>query len=178
VFNRVRGSEARNASKLVLGFFFASGKRCGRGEGGAPLFDRRFTMTTAQVVQDNAALVKRGYDAFASGDMTSLQELYHAEATFYTVPHQTGAGTHLGRDAIFAFFVTLFTESKGTFRVKPTSIAAVDNRVFVLQDVSGERNGYSLQETSVMVFTIENGLVREMREFVTPASHIKDFWDA
>jgi ketosteroid isomerase-like protein len=135
-------------------------------------------MTTAQVEQDNAALVKRGYDAFASGDMTTLQGLYHAEAAFYTVPQRTGDGTHLGRDAIFAFFVTLFTESKGTFKVKPVSIAAVDDRVFVLQDVSGERNGYSLQDTSVMVFTIEDGLVREMREFVTPASHIKDFWDA
>ena len=135
-------------------------------------------MTTAQVVQDNAALVKRGYDAFASRDMATLQGLYRADAAFYTVPQRTGDGTYVGRDAIFAFFVTLFTESKGTFKAKPVTIAATDARVFVLQDVSGERNGYSLQDMSVMVFTIEGGLVREMREFVTPASHIKDFWDA
>jgi uncharacterized protein len=142
------------------------------------LFYRRLTMTTAQVVQDNAALVKRGYDAFAAGDMTTLQGLYHVDAAFYTVPQRTGDGSYLGRDAIFAFFGTIFTESKGTFKAKPLTIAAADDRVFVLQDVSGVRNGYSLQDMSVMIFTIDAGLVREMREFVTPASHIKAFWDA
>jgi ketosteroid isomerase-like protein len=135
-------------------------------------------MTTAQVVQDNAALVKRGYDAFAAGDMATLQALYHVDAAFYTVPQKTDDGSHLGRDAIFAFFGTIFNESKGTFKAKPMTIAAVDDRVFVLQEVSGQRNGYSLKDMGVMVFTIDGGLVREMREFVTPESHIKAFWDA
>jgi ketosteroid isomerase-like protein len=135
-------------------------------------------MTTARVVQDNAALVRRGYDAFAAGDMATLQALYHVDAAFYTVPQKTGDGSHLGRDAIFAFFGTIFNESKGTFKAKPMTIAAVDDRVFVLQEISGERNGYSLQDMGVMVFTIDGGLVQEMREFITPASHIKAFWDA
>jgi len=135
-------------------------------------------MTTVPVVQDNAALVKRGYDAFAAGDMVTLQALYHLDAAFYTVPQQTGDGSHLGRDAIFAFFGTIFNESKGTFKAKPLTIAAVDDRVFVLQEVSGERNGYSLRDQGVMVFTIDGGLVREMREFITPSSHLKAFWEA
>jgi len=164
-------------SKLTLGFFVAASKLQVCAEQSTHL-DRRLTMTTAQVVQDNAALVKRGYDAFAAGDMATLQALYHVDAAFYTVPQKTGDGSHLGRDAIFAFFGTLFNESKGTFKARPMTIAAVDDRVFVLQEVSGERNGYSLQDMGVMVFTIDGGLVREMREFVTPASHIKAFWDA
>jgi ketosteroid isomerase-like protein len=135
-------------------------------------------MTTAQVAQDNTALVKRGFEAFAAGDMATLQGLYHVDAAFYTVPQQTGDGAHLGRDAIFAFFERLLNESKGTFKVRPITIAAADDRVFVLQEVSGQRNGYSLQEQTIMVFTIAGGLVREMREFITPASHTKAFWDA
>jgi uncharacterized protein len=135
-------------------------------------------MTTAQVVQDNAALVKRGYDAFAAGDIAILHGLYHVDAAFYTVAQQTGDGAYLGRDAILAYFGTIFHESKGTFKARPVTIAAADDRVFVLQDISGERNGYSLQDQSVMVFTIDGGLVREMREFVTPASQIKAFWEA
>jgi uncharacterized protein len=135
-------------------------------------------MTTAQVGQDNAALVKRGYDAFAAGDMATLQGLYHVDAAFHTVPQKTGEGSYLGRDAIFAYFGTIFNESKGTFKAKPMTIAAADDRVFVLQDISGERNGYSLHDTSVMVFTMDGGLVREMREYITAASQIKAFWEA
>jgi ketosteroid isomerase-like protein len=134
--------------------------------------------TTPQVVQDNVALVKRGYDAFSAGDMPTLQALYHAEAAFYTVPQQKGDGVYRGRDAILAFFVTLFNESKGSFKAKPMTIAAADDRVFVLQDISGERNGFSLHEQNVMVFLIDGGAVREMREFIPPTSHIKDFWAA
>ena len=79
-----------------------------------------------------------------------------------------------------------------------TSTTCVVVIVSVLQDVSGERNGYALHEQSVMVFTIDGaalvkrgydafaagdmatlpGLVREMREYIAPASHIKDFWEA
>ncbi len=135
-------------------------------------------MTDAQVEKDNAALVKRGYDAFANGDMATLQGLYHADAVFYAVPQKTGDGTHRGRDAIFAYFGTLFNETKGTFKAKPVTIAAADDRVFVLQDISGERNGFSLHEQSIMVLTIADGLVREMREFVAPASNMKAFWEA
>jgi ketosteroid isomerase-like protein len=135
-------------------------------------------MTTAQVGLDNAALVKRGYDAFASGDMATLQGLYHVDAAFYTVPQKMGEGSYLGRDAIFAYFGTIFNESKGTFKATPMTIAAGGDRVFVLQDISGERNGYSLHDTSVMVFTLDGGLVREMREYITAASQIKAFWDA
>jgi uncharacterized protein len=134
--------------------------------------------TTAQVAQDNAALVKRGYDAFSAGDMPTLQAFYHPEAAFYTVPQQKGDGVYRGRDAILAFFVTLFNESHGTFKSKPLAITAAGDRVFVFQEISGERNGYLLHEQNVMVFLIDGGAVREMREFIPPTSHIKDFWAA
>jgi uncharacterized protein len=135
-------------------------------------------MTTAQVAQDNAALVARGYEAFAAGDMTILKGLYHPDAAFYTVADKQSDGSHLGRDAIFLFFEKIFNESKGTFKAQPMTIAATDDRVFVFQDLSGTRNGYALHDNTVMVFTIDRGLVREMREFITPASHLQDFWDA
>jgi ketosteroid isomerase-like protein len=135
-------------------------------------------MTTAQVAQDNAALVARGYEAFAAGDMPTLKGLYHPDAAFYTVPDKQSDGSHLGRDAIFLFFEKIFNESKGTFKAKPLTIAAADDRVFVFQDLSGARNGYSLHDTTVMVFTIDRGLVREMREFITPGSHLQAFWNA
>jgi uncharacterized protein len=133
-------------------------------------------MTTAHVGADNVALVKRGYEAFGSGDMTTLMGLYHPDAAFYTVPHDAADGNYRGRDAIFAFLGELFRESEGTFKATPVAMAAAGDRVFVLQELSGKRNARSLQENTVMVFTIDNGLVREMREFITPQSGIEAFW--
>jgi ketosteroid isomerase-like protein len=133
-------------------------------------------MTTAQVGQDNVALVKRGYEAFGAGDMATLKGLYHPDAAFYTVPHDAGDGSHRGRDAIFTYFGQLFSETEGTFKATPLTIAAADGRVFVFQELSGKRKGRSLQEKSVMLFTIDGGLVREMREFFTPQSGLAAFW--
>jgi hypothetical protein len=82
------------------------------------------------------------------------------------------------RDVIFAHFGTFFNDSNGTCKAAPITIAAHDDRVFVPQNISGERNGSSLDEMTVMVFTLDGGLVREMREFITPASRIKAFWEA
>jgi ketosteroid isomerase-like protein len=134
--------------------------------------------TAAQVGQDNVALIKRGYEAFGAGDMATLSGLYHPDAVFSSWPHGAAEGNYRGRDAIFAFFAELFTESKGTFKVVPMTIAAADDRVFVLQDVAGERNGYALRDNSVMVFTLADGLVTEMREFYVPGTGAEAFWSA
>jgi ketosteroid isomerase-like protein len=135
-------------------------------------------MTTAHVGQDNVALIKRGYEAFGAGDMATLSGLYHPDAAFFTWPRDAAEGNYRGRAAIFAFFGELLTETKGTFEAVPMTIAAEGDRVFVLQDLSGERNGYSLHENTVMVFTVDGGLVREMREFYAPQSGIEAFWSA
>jgi ketosteroid isomerase-like protein len=135
-------------------------------------------MTTAQVVQDNVALIKRGYEAFGAGDMATLTGLYHPDAVFFTWPRDAAEGNYLGRDAIFAFFGELLNVTKGTFKAVPMTVAAGGDRVFVLQDLSGERNRHSLRENTVMVFTVDNGLVREMREFYSPQSGIEAFWSA
>jgi ketosteroid isomerase-like protein len=133
-------------------------------------------MTTAQVQQDNVALVKGGYAAFGAGDMATLTGLYHPDAAFHTVPTNPAQGKHLGRDAIFQYFGFLMESSEGTFKATPIAMAGTDDRVFVLQELSGTRNGRSLQQSSVMVFTIDGGLVREMREFFADGPAVAAFW--
>lgn len=133
-------------------------------------------MATTPIGQDNLALVKRGYEAFGAGDMTTLMELYHPDAAFYTMSHDAADGSYRGRDAVFAFFGELLDVSEGTFRVVPLAMAAAGDRVFVLQELGGKHQERSLQEQSVMIFTIDNGLVREMREFFAPDSGLEAFW--
>jgi ketosteroid isomerase-like protein len=133
-------------------------------------------MATAQIEQDNIALITGGYAAFGAGDMATLTGLYHPDAGFYTAPTTPAQGKHLGRDAIFAYFGSLMEETGGTFKATPTAMAATDDRVFVLQELSGTRKGRSLDQGSVMVFTIDGGLVREMREYFADGPAVAAFW--
>jgi hypothetical protein len=85
-------------------------------------------------------------------------------------------GSHVGRDAIFAHFGEIMNASGGTFKPTPIALAATDDRVFVLQELTGTRNGVSMHQGSVMVFTLAGGLVREMREFFADQKTFEAFW--
>ena len=133
-------------------------------------------MTTAQVGQDNIALVRRGYEAFAAGDMAALTELFHADAVWQAAPTGIFSGNYRGRDAIFAFFGRTQQEAAETFRATPVAMAASGERVFVLQENKGERKGRTLDASSVVVFTLVGGRVREVHEYFGDHQAEAAFW--
>ncbi len=52
----------------------------------------------------NAELLKKGYAAFASGDMAVLTELFADDVTWHVSGNSPISGTHRGREAVFAVF--------------------------------------------------------------------------
>ena len=137
-------------------------------------------MTTTQnetsVQENNVAQVRKGYEAFAAGDTATLTELFHPDAVWNVPPAGVITGNYRGRDAIFAFFAQTQQEAKGTFRAVPSAFAATGDQVFVQQQTSGERNGRSLQSGAVLVFTLDGGLVREVREYIDDYPTAEAFW--
>jgi uncharacterized protein len=55
-------------------------------------------------VDENAAIVRRGYDAFNSGDMDTLMGLSDEAAAWHTPERGPIAGDHEGREAALAQF--------------------------------------------------------------------------
>jgi ketosteroid isomerase-like protein len=53
---------------------------------------------------ENAATIRRGYEAFNSGDMNTLIELFDEGAVWHTPGRGSLAGDHQGREATFAYF--------------------------------------------------------------------------
>jgi uncharacterized protein len=78
---------------------------------------------------ENAALTRRGYEAFNAGGLATLTELFREDA----VAHQPGSsslsGDYRGRDEVFRFFGLLAEGSGGTFRADlfPVEIGARDD---------------------------------------------------
>ena len=133
-------------------------------------------MTTAYLELDNVTLVRRGYEAFAAGDVAALTELFHADAAWYGV--QTGVlrGTYRGREAIVGFFGQLQRETAGSFRHKPVAMASDGNRVFVQTESSARRHGQLLRTSDIAVFTLERGQVTEVRLYSGDYPAAAAFW--
>jgi uncharacterized protein len=78
---------------------------------------------------ENAAIIRRGYEAFNSGDMETLTEIFDEGVVWHTAGRSSLAGDYQGRDATLAFFGRLGQESGGTFRAELQHLFADDERV-------------------------------------------------
>jgi ketosteroid isomerase-like protein len=65
---------------------------------------------------ENAAIVRRGYEAFNSGDMDSLAEIFDENAVWHLPGRSSMANDYQGREAAFAYFRQLGQETEGTFQ--------------------------------------------------------------
>lgn len=60
----------------------------------------------------NADLVRRGYEAFISGDMATLREIFAEDAVWHVAGSGVLSGTKQGPDAILAYFGELANARK------------------------------------------------------------------
>jgi ketosteroid isomerase-like protein len=133
-------------------------------------------MTPTQAEQDSIALVRRGFEAFAAGDLQTLADLFDADARWHVVPLGLFAGDYRGRDQILGWFGQLQQETKGTFRSTPTAFAATGDRVFAQTTATAQRNGKTLEEQDVLVFSIADGRVASVHHYLLDYPSAAEFW--
>ena len=96
-------------------------------------------------MHENAELVRRGYAAFNAGDMETLTELFHENASWHTPGSSPIAGDRHGRDDVFAQFGRYGGETAGTFKAELKWVATDDEgRVVGVHHNTAERNGKQL----------------------------------
>ena len=121
------------------------------------------------------ALVRRGYEAFSSGDGATLAGIIAPDATQYQPGSSPLAGEHTGREAIMEFYGRLASETDGTFRVELRHLFADGRgRVVATHRATGERNGRRLDAEASLVFTVVDGTARDIHGFQEDI----DTWDA
>lgn len=133
-------------------------------------------MIQTHVEQENLALVKRGFEAFAKRDMQTMLELFHADATWHSPPCGVLTGTYRGRDAILAFFAQLGQETEGTFKRDALTYAATGDKVFVETMTSAKRQGRLIKMQTVLVFTILEHTTREVYDYYLDFPEAAKFW--
>jgi hypothetical protein len=126
---------------------------------------------------ENAAIVRRGYEAFNAGDMETLTEVFDEGASWHTPGRSPIAGDHVGRDAAFAQFGRYGGDTGGTFKAELQQVLADDDgRVIGLHHNRAERNGKQLDVDVCLVFQIEDGRVTDGREYIYDVQAWDEFW--
>jgi len=124
---------------------------------------------------ENVAIMRRAYDAFNTGDLGTLTELFDESAVWHLPGRSPMADDYQSRDATLAYFGQLAQETGGTFRAELSHLTADgDDRVVGIQRSTADRNGKHLDVSDCIVFQLKDGRVTDGRE------HFEDLyaWDA
>jgi uncharacterized protein len=125
----------------------------------------------------NAAIVRRGYEAFNSGDLTTLAELFGDDVSWHTPGRSPFAGDAVGREAVIARLGRYLTETGGTFTAELKRLLTdEDGRVIGIHHNVAERDGKVLNLYCCVVFELENGRIVGGCEHIDDLHAWDDFW--
>jgi ketosteroid isomerase-like protein len=125
---------------------------------------------------ENAAIVRRIFDAFARKEGLALRGLFADHAVWSVPGSGVMAGTYDGRDAIFRFLAKLRKETDGTYGSELVDVLASDDRAAALYRARGTRHGRTLELDQVLLFRMEGGLVRHVLALPSDPDAFEAFW--
>lgn len=126
----------------------------------------------------NEELVRRGYAAFGSGDMATLDQLFADDIVWHAPGRNQLSGTFRGKQEVFDSFKKTFELTGGTFKLDIHAILVDDEHAAVLVTATGEHDGRTLHDNSVQIFHIKDGKVTE--QWLHPGDQYAsdEFWGA
>src|ERR1700738_699832 len=113
---------------------------------------------------ENAELVRRGYEAFQKGDLAAFDNILAEDCVWHVPGRGQLAGDKKGRRAVVEYYGKLAELSEGTVPVELHDVLANDEHVTGLHRVSAHRAGTSYETTEVIVFHVQDGRVSEAWE--------------
>jgi ketosteroid isomerase-like protein len=125
----------------------------------------------------DAALIRRGYDAFAVGDIPTVLQVFADDITWHVPGRSPLSGDYKGHEGVLDFFGRCQELSGGTLRVVPDTILADGiGRVVALTTVSAVRHGRPWASPEVHVWQVVNGRAAGFVEFQGDQQSEDEFW--
>ena len=124
----------------------------------------------------NATLLRKGYEAFASGDMATLTELFAEDVVWRVSGNSQISGEHRGRDAVFAMFAKTTQLSGGTFKIELHDVLANDEHAVALTRATASREGKQYDALDTDVYHVSGGKVTEFWSMAEDTRVADEFW--
>ena len=115
----------------------------------------------------NIALVRKGYEAFASGDMDALASIFSSDLVWHATGRNPFSGDYKGIEEALTYFGKLVERTGGTFKAELHDVVANDEHAIGMHHDSAERNGNRLDTNEVLLFHVRDGKVTEAWELYT-----------
>jgi ketosteroid isomerase-like protein len=135
-------------------------------------------MTSGDTAGENAALIRRGYEAFGRGDVTGVLEVLDPDITWHVPGRSPLSGDYKGHPGVVEFFGRCQTLAAATLRVVPDQVLADGDRVVALTTVSAERHGQAWSSPEVHVWRVARGRAVEFVEYQGDQQTEDEFWSA
>jgi len=129
-------------------------------------------------VQTDIDSVRGGFAAVAAGDMAGFAAMFHPDATWNHRNDDRLGGIKHGVEEIVDFLAESMQLTAGTLRPIP-EILLPDGagHVAVVTRISGTRpDGRSFDDTQILLFTLTDGLVSTVDQFVGDPTAVTAFW--
>ncbi len=124
----------------------------------------------------NEDLLRRGYAAFASGDMETVQSIMADDIAWHIGGSSQISGDYHGHPEVLAFFGRVFEISGGTFRVDVHDVLANDEHGTVLVTAHGERDGHTMAAREVHIWHLADGKGTEFWGFIENPDEVDAFF--
>jgi len=128
------------------------------------------------VAHPNEELLRRGYEAFAAGDLDTVLSIFDENIRWHVPGQSPLAGDYRGHEEVIAFFGNLVELSGGTFSVEVHDVLANDEHVVVLAVVRAERDGRSFAGMAAHVWHVAHGKAVEFWTAPTDPYGADEFW--
>lgn len=133
----------------------------------------------AHTAAANAEVIRRGYDAFARGDIPAVLELLDPEITWHVPGRSPLSGDYHGHPGVLEFFGRCRELSGGTLQVVPEELFLSDGeRVVALCTVSAERHRQAWSSPEVHVWRVTGGRATEFVEYQGDQQTEDEFWSS
>lgn len=124
----------------------------------------------------NLELLRRGYAAYATGDMDTINELFADEVVWHVAGRSPLGGDYRGKEQVFGLFGKLQEMSDGTAKSQVHDLLANDTHGVAVVIESATRNGRSHQANATHVFHLRDGKVTEFWDAQTDQYAADEFW--
>lgn len=124
----------------------------------------------------NADLLAAHLDALSRGDIPTAMNFYSDDVTFHYPGSNPLSGDYRGKEEVLALMGRVMELTSGSFRPDVHDILASDDHVAALVTVRAERDGTSVEWTSVDLFHIRDGKLSEHWVHEVDQDLVDRFW--
>jgi len=123
----------------------------------------------------NADLVRKGFEAFATGDMAAMDQMMADDAKWHVPGTGVLSGDFEGKEAIFGYFARIAQESDA-FGQEIHAVLADDEHAVALVKATAARGGKTLEYDTVFVFHVTEGKLTETWFTAVDHAATEAFW--